>query len=250
MILMYHNIGSDREFNTLPVPYFQEHIQYLKTSKYELVSLEEYVQNIQTGSKRGDLITLTFDDAYISICDIVLPLLKKEDIPFSIFVPVDYVGAHNKWDVEEGPGMSEIMTWEQLDHVAMENQVTIGSHGMSHTSFGKLDATAIATELKDSRRILKEKLRTTVVYFAYPFGQLKDLGKGTETTLNKLGYVAGLSTIWGKRNTIDDIYRLKRVEIEHIDDLAAFKKKLENSTIYRQMKQSVKNSLFMMGLWE
>jgi len=250
MILMYHNIGSELEFNTLPIPYFQRHIEYLKTSKYELVSLKDYIQNIQTDNRRRNLVTLTFDDAYISICDTVLPLLKKEDIPFSVFVPVEFVGTHNQWDVQAGPRMSKIMTWEHLENVAKEDLVTIGSHGMSHTSLGKLEVALIATELKDSKQILEEKLNKRVVYFAYPYGQLKDLGKGTEDLLTEFGYVAGLSTIWGKSNTIDDIYKLKRVEIEPGDDIMKFKSKLENSTVYRQMKQSVKNSLYMMGLWE
>ena len=246
---MYHNIGAEHEFNTLSVPLFKNHIKYLKSSGYTMISLSEYVENIRTGINNNKAITLTFDDAYISIPETVLPALKKEQIPFSVFVPVNFVGQHNKWDVEEGLNISKIMSWEQLTEIATEELVTIGSHGMSHTSFGKLNEQASVKELKDSKAILEEKLQTTVSHFSYPYGQYRDLGNETDKKLQELGYKSALSTLWGRRNTSEDIFRLKRIEVETTDDVSALQMKVENRNSYREIKQAVKNAMVKLGLW-
>ncbi|MBL4577310.1 MAG: polysaccharide deacetylase family protein [Flavobacteriales bacterium] len=249
MILMYHNIGSDYEANALPIAYFEDHIAYLKSSRFTLVSLGDYIQNIQRQNPREDFISLTFDDAYASVYETVIPQLKLWNIPFSVFVPVDYVGQHNKWDMADGPDVSKIMTWQQLLDLSQEDLATIGSHGMSHTSFGDLDEAAINKELTTSKEILERKLNLTVSFFSYPYGQPKDLGARTASKLREHGYAAAVSTIWGKKNVIDDLYNLKRIEIEIADDGVSLKKKLESSTGLRLIKQTLKNNLYKIGLW-
>lgn len=245
---MYHNIGLEHEFNTLSIPHFIEHLEYLKSSRYKLVSLSEYVENLKSGVYDDQTITMTFDDAYVSICDTVLPSLKEVQIPFTVFVPVNFIEQHNKWDVEEGPNISKIMSWGQLEQIAGEELVTIGSHGMSHTSFGELDEEAIDSELKESKAVLEERLQTSVNHFSYPYGQYKDLGVRTDKKLEQQGYDAGLSTLWGKRNTIDDVYKLKRIEIQVGDSARELKMKMEGSMLVRQIKQNLKTWLYKSGL--
>ena len=179
MILMYHNIGPEKEFDTLSEEYFVQHLEYLKNSRREVVSLETYVDRLEQKRPMGDAVTITFDDAYVSIARFVLPLMKEYGYPFSVFVPVDHVGGINAWDAEGHPRPLKIMNWPELKTLAGEQLLTFGSHSLTHRSFGLLRENEIREELKESKERLERELPVKIRYFAFPFGQRKDLGVST-----------------------------------------------------------------------
>ncbi len=59
----------------------EECLSFLKSNKYEMVSLEEYF--IEDGKKK---VMLTFDDGFIEIYQDVHPFLKKNNFPYTIFI--------------------------------------------------------------------------------------------------------------------------------------------------------------------
>ncbi|MDY0143373.1 MAG: polysaccharide deacetylase family protein [Bacteroidales bacterium] len=94
MILMYHNIDDEIGFNTISTENFEEQIKYLKSrTKLSIVSINDYLKNIKH-QKNKKIVTISFDDAYVSIKSKVLPIIKKYNIPIIVFVPVGLVGKH------------------------------------------------------------------------------------------------------------------------------------------------------------
>jgi peptidoglycan/xylan/chitin deacetylase (PgdA/CDA1 family) len=63
----------------------------------------------------------------------------------------------------------ELMGWETLASLDPE-LITIGSHTMTHPILPTLDEAAIDAEMRESRKLLEQKLHRPVNYFCYPNG--------------------------------------------------------------------------------
>jgi len=245
---MYHNTDDKSDFNTLSLEDFESHLSYLRSSnQFTIVNLDEYINNLKS-PVYNKTITLTFDDAYSNIKGKVLPLLKKYQIPIIIFVPVHFVGKHNVWDAKKGIKKIGILTWPEIRELNQEKLITFGSHGYSHISLGDADIDCIRFELQESKSILEKELKNDVDYFSYPFGQLKDIGHNSHKLLFESGYKAGLTTNWFRKNSLTNIHKLNRIEIQNFDDLSRFKKILNRKIDYKFFKQQLKNTFYHIGL--
>ncbi|WP_035871204.1 polysaccharide deacetylase family protein [Cucumibacter marinus] len=87
-------------------PAFLEHM-IVKARKlgYDIVDLDEAVRRINTAGKTRKFVVFTFDDAYRDNLVNALPILKKHDCPFTIFVPTAFVD-----------GLGEVW-WQALEDV-------------------------------------------------------------------------------------------------------------------------------------
>jgi len=93
-ILAYHDI-SEKSYLGLQVPerVFNIHMKYLRESNYRIISLEDAVGLMSSGDDiPADCVVVTFDDGYMSMYTNVYPIVKRNNIPITIFVstnPVD-----------------------------------------------------------------------------------------------------------------------------------------------------------------
>lgn len=238
---MYHHIAEVGSGNTLATTYFEEHLKLLSTLEdYTIVSLSEY---LKFENKRQ--IAITFDDAYCSILELVLPLIQRYSIPISIFVPTAHVGKYNVWDVVNGENIIPIMNWEQLREISKEPLVTIGSHGCNHVSIGEVGETCYEQEFKLSKQELEEKLTIPIHYFAYPYGQLQNcVTNEKEHFFQKWGYTAYLTTNWSRFNSLKNWYTLNRIEILGSTDAVKLKQIIYRKIDWKSLKQKIKNGIF------
>ena len=70
--------------------YLESLIQYLIRLKYEIISLENVHERLRTGRRGGKFIAFTFDDGYSDNFIHAYPILKKYNIPFTIYVATNY----------------------------------------------------------------------------------------------------------------------------------------------------------------
>jgi len=89
-ILAYHDIAKESHLGLqLPSRVFDRQMRYLREQNYNIISLEE--ANDILASMRDippDTVAITFDDGYKSIYTKVYPIVKKYDIPITVFVSV------------------------------------------------------------------------------------------------------------------------------------------------------------------
>ena len=239
MILMYHNIGDNAGFNTVSFDNFIEQIKYVKKT-FLILSLDDYIKEIRKGNS-NKFVTITFDDAYISYRDKVIPLLEKEKIPSIVFIPVSHVGKYNIWD--KGSDKIEIMNWEDLKGVSRNSFVEIGSHGLSHNRISKLDNDEIFRELKESKEILEENLFIKINHFSFPYGQLNDMNSFSLKKLRELGYKSACSTRYRNKNFSKNLFSLNRIEVEPNDDIKIFKNKCNTHFHKKYFKRLLKEAL-------
>jgi peptidoglycan/xylan/chitin deacetylase (PgdA/CDA1 family) len=88
-ILCYHRIGTGGIplFNGLPPEIFEAQMRYLHR-RYRIVSLDELCNEMQHRASRDHAVAVTFDDGYRDLYTYALPVLKKCNIPATIFLPV------------------------------------------------------------------------------------------------------------------------------------------------------------------
>lgn len=109
-------------------------------------------------------LAVTFDDGLEDVFDIAYPLLRKRNVPFTVFIAPDLLDT-------EG-----YITTEQLKKMAEDPLVTIGSHCLSHVPIKGLPKEKQRKELFESKAMLERILNVPVNYLAYPYGQIDRQG--------------------------------------------------------------------------
>jgi peptidoglycan/xylan/chitin deacetylase (PgdA/CDA1 family) len=92
-ILMYHRINQHVPpfFEVVVKPdFFERQIRFLK-KHYEIVDLNDINRLEFIRASKRDIVVLTFDDGYRNNYTHAFPILKKYDVPATIFLATDYI---------------------------------------------------------------------------------------------------------------------------------------------------------------
>ncbi len=215
----------------VPVSRFRQHMDYLASNGYNVVSLNDILDH-QTGKVKlpHKSIAITFDDAYEDNYKNAYPVLKERGFTAAIFAVAGLVGGTNKWDEEHGWPVARLMDWKQIIEMS-ENGITFGSHGMTHIPLKKPKLMPrLYKEIKVSKDVIESKLRKPVDFFCYPFGKHN---KFAEILVWASGYKGAcvVDKEPGKNKEYAGPYNLRRVEINtQNSDIAAFAKLVEEVT--------------------
>jgi peptidoglycan/xylan/chitin deacetylase (PgdA/CDA1 family) len=174
-ILLYHRFGPRVvDSMTLTTQVFESHLIYLKENGFTVIPLQRLIAYRQ-GTDRTPLpakpVVIVEDDAHKSVYSDMLPLVKKYNVPVTLFV---YPSAVSR--------ASYIMTWEELRELKATGLFAIASHTYWHPNFRK-DKQKLApaeydkfvdTQLVKSKKRLEQELGGTVDLLAWPFGIYDD----------------------------------------------------------------------------
>jgi peptidoglycan/xylan/chitin deacetylase (PgdA/CDA1 family) len=117
------------------------------------------------------MVAVTFDDAFRSMRDNGLPVLRQHEVPTTIFVPTGHLGRRPGWQMEDCPDTGEeVMDAGELAAIAGGN-VRLGSHSVDHPYLPKLDTPELDRQLTASRQGLEEIVGAPVDILAYPYGE-------------------------------------------------------------------------------
>lgn len=141
------------------------------------------------------MITLTFDDCYISQKKEAQDLLKKAGIKASFYVIADYLEQGNYSDYMKNKDILELSS----------DGHEIGSHTVSHPRLNKISKEQVVEELTNSRNVLRE-LGIEVKTFVYPYGQYNEQ---VIEEVKKAGYTCARSTLFGYNDQNSNPYILK-----------------------------------------
>ena len=156
---MYHRFNENKYPSTnIKIDVFKKQLELIKKNGIEFYDPAKFDSEFED-PKKNKKILITIDDAFSSFYENAWPILKKNKIPFILFVSTEPVGK------------SGYMNWEQIREISDHNFAYIGNH--SHTHEYLLDFSHIEFEkdIKNSIKIFKEKLGYNPIYFSYPFGE-------------------------------------------------------------------------------
>lgn len=169
VIIQYHHVDDDTPpVTSVTLQQFSEHMQYLADNDFTVWSLAEIIHALKNKNPLPDkVIAITFDDGYKSVLNNAVPLLRKHDFPYTIFINTARIG-HSQ----------EFMSWKQLNQLRQEgasiaNHTTVHSHlvrqrdNESYLQWRK----RIEKEITQAETVIKRKLGTSPGLLAYPYGE-------------------------------------------------------------------------------
>ena len=169
---MYHRFNENKYPSTnIKIDVFQEHLKEINKSQIEFISFDKF-KDVMRNDINKNYLLLTIDDAFESFYLNAWPILKKEKIPFILFVSTREVGKYG------------YMTWEQIKEISSSDIVTIGNHSHSHEYLIDWENEKIKNDLETSIKIFKNQLGYSPKIFSYPFGEYSTQLKNIVLNLN------------------------------------------------------------------
>ena len=160
--IMYHRFDENKYPSTnIRMEIFLKHIQLIKDLNYEFIHPEDFQKNFYVPKKEKKIL-ITIDDAFKSFYEVAWPFLKKNKIPFILFVSTEPVGNQG------------YMSWEQIKEIERENFATIGHHSHSHEYLINKTDQDFIYDIETANKIFNKKIGYIPNLFSYPFGEYSE----------------------------------------------------------------------------
>lgn len=223
----------------------EKSFNYLQ-KRYNVISLNQYVDavlNHKDLPKRAMVITL--DDGYIGNYEL-LPIVKKLQIPISIFLCAAIVGTHRKFwfEFDDMPideiaklnrklnktrletlsnlGFSrdqehDVPSALQREHlIEMKDFIDLQAHAKYHPVFPNCTEDEVWDEVNGARKILENDYALSIYAIAYPNGEYSERDI---LLVKKSGYTCAITADYGFNDKSTDLFRLKRLLIRDDHDM-------------------------------
>ncbi|MFA5410563.1 MAG: polysaccharide deacetylase family protein [Candidatus Omnitrophota bacterium] len=203
-VLMYHSINTEKN------PYmarlivspqtFERQIRFLKNNRYNVLPLEEIATLLKEKKKIPPrTMAITFDDGYKDNYALAFPILKKYNLPATIFIIVNEVNGPDR------------LSWKEIRQMRDSGLVSFGSHCLGPEPLTNIKSEEdLRREIFASKKILEKNLGREVTTFSYPEGRFNDKIRGLVIAA---GYEAAVATSPGRQYSDSDIFALKRLRI-------------------------------------
>jgi peptidoglycan/xylan/chitin deacetylase (PgdA/CDA1 family) len=89
-VLMYHRIVNGNSASGISYQAFEQHLKFL-SKYYHVVGINEIILDKKNGTVNPQKVALTFDDGYFDFYTQAWPLLKKYNLPASIYITTDFI---------------------------------------------------------------------------------------------------------------------------------------------------------------
>ncbi len=228
-VIMYHELCKGKpaydQMFFIGEADFEEHIKYISSSLIP-VTCDEYIQRVKNNTiKSKKYVHITFDDGYLSNYTIAFPILKKYNVPATIFINTNTVGTDNH------------LTWQQINEMQETGLITIASHCMGHPDLVNTDYETILAELNNSKSIIESNTGKSCDYIAYPYGNVNE---NIIEIVKQCGYKGGfiVNDVYDFK---DELYAIKRL-IVYNDTTKDILKEQMFSPEYIKLKVNVDGS--------
>ncbi len=207
LALMYHRFEENKYPSTnIKIDVFKKHLNIIRENNFSILNPKNFELEFNKVSKEKKIL-ITIDDAFSSFYLNAWPILKKDKIPFILFVSTESVGKKG------------YMNWDEILEISKEDFVFIGNHSHSHEYLVKYNFEKFEEDIIKSIKIFENKLGYNSKFFSYPFG---------EYTLEQKNYITkNFDYAFGQHSGVIDLnkdkYELPRFPInEKYGDLERF----------------------------
>lgn len=218
-ILLYHRLGPTvADGMTIKTTVFEEHLKYLRDNGYKVIPLRQLVDYYL---KKGPApapksVVIVEDDAHKSVYSDMAPLVKKYNVPVTVFV---YPSAISN--------AKYALTWDQIRSLKKTGLFDFQSHTFWHPNF-KRDKRKLPphefeklvdTQLKKSKERIEKEVGAKVDMLAWPFGIYDDylLKKAAQ-----YGYITTFTIERHHASASDSVMKLPRYLLINSDQGKAF----------------------------
>ena len=157
--LMYHRFNENKYPSTnIRMDMFDEQMKIIKNQGYEFYDPNNFLNEFNK-VKKNKKILITIDDGFKSFYNEAWPYLKKNKIPFILFVSTEPVGKKG------------YMTWDEIKEIDDSDIGYIGHHSHTHEYLIDMTEKEFINDIETATEIFKDKLGYVPPIFSYPFGE-------------------------------------------------------------------------------
>jgi peptidoglycan/xylan/chitin deacetylase (PgdA/CDA1 family) len=176
LVLCYHAVSSSWPDPLAVTPEdLERQLRWVRAHGYRGAPFSEAVSEPQYERT----VAVTFDDAYLSVRDLALPILDRLGLPGTVFAPTAFIGSDQPmaWPGIDHwlgtPHEHELrpMAWEDLAAL-VDSGWEVGAHTRTHPHLPELPDDELYAELEGSRRDCEERLGRPCAAIAYPYGDV------------------------------------------------------------------------------
>lgn len=214
VIVVFHRVNDAYPTDPLTCSrgHFEDYVRFF-AKFFEVVSLTEFLQRLETGADLTSVMAITFDDGYSGNATIAAPILERHNLRASFFVTTDYLGTEHVpwWDAEKNIA-TKWMTWDQVRALRAAGH-EIGSHTQTHVDLGVVSREEARKEMGGGAARLEAELGERSGLFAYPYGGRANMSEENQSLTKELGLRCSVSAYGGTVTAGADPLRLTRVTI-------------------------------------
>ncbi len=138
---------------------FREHLHQIRQGGHRVASLREVWDGLGAGDDGQPPVVLTFDDGWASDFEVAYPLLLEAGAQADFFINTGTVGT-------EG-----FLNWPQITEMHRMG-MPFQSHSQDHVHLLRLSMPMLQRQLRESKRMLEDRLGSTIDFLSAPFGLL------------------------------------------------------------------------------
>ena len=204
---------------------FKEQMQIIKKLNYKFYNPKLFVRNFEKPKNKKEIL-ITIDDGFKSFYTEAWPYLKKNKIPFILFISTEPVGKNG------------YMNWDEIKEIEKSDFAIIGHHSHTHEYVIDMNNSEFVKDIETASKIFKNKFGYIPEIFSYPFGEYSKYMKDYISKNFKIGF--------GQHSGVIDInknkFELPRFPInEKYGDLKRFKSLINYSPLeYKSLKPEEK----------
>jgi len=216
-ILMYHRINNSNNFDQLSVSpaRFKEHMAFL-SKNCRVISLQQAIKELSGSTSLKPGVVVTFDDGYRDNLEYAFPILKRYNIPATIFITTQFCDQTDKHPRYKDLTVRLHLTWREVLLLCESPLISIGSHTLSHPYLSRLSSEYSCKEIADSKQIIQSKLGVVTEFFCYPSG---DYHAREVKFISQAGYNAAVTVAPGINSLSTSKFELRRTEVTDKDDV-------------------------------
>lgn len=208
-ILMYHSVrlaASPKDRLSVSSRAFERQMRFLKEHRYNVVPLESLITLAKNKGIPPRTVCITFDDGYKNNYTHAFPILKKYNLPATMFIITGEIGRPR----------GDRLSWDKIKVMQDSGIIIFGSHGLGPEPLINIKSKDdLKKEIFDSKKILEKRLGREVILFSYPEGRFN---AEIRQLVIDAGYQAAVTTSPGKEFSNNDIFALKRLRISSTSD--------------------------------
>jgi len=168
-VLSYHGFDHSGSATSITPEAFEEQLKFLTENGYNVISLEDLAGRLDRKEPfPPKTVAIVIDDGWRSIMR-GAELLEKYDLPFTLFLPMEYVG---------NPASKLTLTLADVEILRRYPKASFADHSYSHSQklkapnirHGGTSRAFIESDVAKSRKRYKEIFGRETAFFAYPFG--------------------------------------------------------------------------------
>ena len=223
---MYHRFNESKYPSTnIQMDIFKQQIEIIEDSNYKFNNPSEFEKMFSTPKIKKEIL-ITIDDAFLSFYQEAWPFLKKNKIPFILFVSTEPVGKKG------------YMSWEEIKEIDNSEIGYIGHHSHTHEYLIDMNNLDFVKDIEIANEIFKDKFGYVPEIFSYPFGEYSKYMKDYISKNFKVAF--------GQHSGVIDInkdkFELPRFPInEKYGDLKRFKSLINYKPLeYKNLKPEEK----------